>query len=111
MPSIPGWGAVISGSTASCQAENAYAAVTPMETSVSIVEERCRALMAAARWKGQAPQVTTGSARIPAAQPQLANWNAGTIELRNTGTVRMAATIRRGRSLAAAADAGWSTAA
>ena len=69
---------------------------------MSIVEARCRALMAAARWNGQAAQVTTGRARAPATQPQLANWKAGNIEIRNTGTVRMAATIRRGRSLAAA---------
>ena len=73
-----------------------------MDTSVSIVEARCRALMAAARWNGQAAQVTTGRARAPATQPQLANWKAGNIDIRNTGTVRMAATIRRGRSLAAA---------
>ena len=79
-----------------------------METSVSMVDEKWRALMAAARWKGHAAQVTTGRARIPATQPQFGNWNAGNIEIRNTGTVRMAATIRRGRSLAAAADGGWS---
>ena len=63
-----------------------------METRVSIVEAKCRALMAAARWKGQAAQLTTGRARTPATQPQLANWNAGNIEITNTGTVRTAAT-------------------
>ncbi|MDI2022688.1 hypothetical protein PJL18_03230 [Paenarthrobacter nicotinovorans] len=38
-----------------------------------MVDARCRALMAAALWKGQAAQLTTGSAKAPTTQPQLAN--------------------------------------
>ncbi|MNI57876.1 hypothetical protein D3C73_1129620 [compost metagenome] len=76
--------------------------MTPMETSVSMVEAKCRALMAAARWKGQAAQLTTGRASAPTTHPQLANCNAGIMEIANTGMVRRAATIRRGRSVEAA---------
>ena len=61
-----------------------------------MVEAKCRALMAAALWNGHAAQLTTGSARAPATQPQLGNWKAGNIEMRNTGTARTAATSRRG---------------
>ncbi|MDT4888882.1 hypothetical protein FQZ97_1255070 [compost metagenome] len=84
------------GSASNCQAENRYAAVTPRETRVSMVDARCRALMAAARWNGQAAQLTTGSASAAAAQPQLGNWSAGSMEIRKTGTVRAAATMSRG---------------
>ena len=52
-----------------------------METSVSMVEAKCRALMAAARWNGHAAQLTTGSARAPATQPQWGNWKAGNMEI------------------------------
>ena len=72
-----------------------------MDTSVSMVEARWRALTAAARWKGQADQRTTGSESAAATQPQFGNANAGTMEISRTGTVRMAAVIRRGRSCAA----------
>ena len=36
---------------------------TPNEIRVSIVATPCRALIAAARWKGHAPQITMGKAR------------------------------------------------
>ena len=60
--SMPGC-SVRRGSARSCQAEKTYAASTPRDTSVSIVEAKCRAWMAAARWKGHAAQLTTGKAR------------------------------------------------
>ena len=71
-----------------------------------MVEARCRALMAAARWNGHAAQATTGRARIAATQPQFGNWNAGIIEIAKTGTVSTAATTSRGRSEGAAVPAG-----
>ena len=46
-----------------------------------MVEARCRALMAAARWNGHAAQATTGRARTAATQPQFGNWKAGIIEI------------------------------
>ena len=44
---------------------------------MSMVEAKCRALIAAARWNGQAAQLTTGSASATATQPQFGNWKAG----------------------------------
>ncbi len=105
IPSMPGC-SVRPGSARSCHAENAYAAVTPIDTRVSMVDPKCRAFTAAARWNGQAAQLTTGSARAPATQPQFGNWRAGTIEIRKTGTVRAAAATRRGFSFTAGLSAG-----
>ena len=100
--SMPGC-SVRAGSASSCHVENRKAAPTPMDTSVSIVEARCRALTAAARWKGQAAQVTTGRLRANAHQPQFGNCAAGIMEMMSTGSVRAAASSSRGRSAAAAA--------
>src|SRR4051794_10895899 len=69
-----------------------------------MVEAPCRALMAAARWNGHAAQATTGRARTATTQPQWGNWKAGNMEIATTGTVRAAAVMSRGRSLAAAFD-------
>src|SRR6476659_13857 len=79
-----------------------------MDTRVSMVEARCRALMAAARWNGHAAQATTGRARIAATQPQLGvwNWTAGIIDIAKTGTVSTAATTSSGRREGAAVPAG-----
>ncbi|BAS15282.1 hypothetical protein AHiyo8_35850 [Arthrobacter sp. Hiyo8] len=63
-----------------------------------MVEAKWRALMAAARWKGQAAHVTTGSASAAATQPQCGNCKAGIIEMAKTGTVSMAAAISLGLS-------------
>ena len=40
------------------------AARVPSETRVSMVAAPCRRLAQAARWNGQAPQTTTGAARV-----------------------------------------------
>ena len=66
-----------------------------------MVEAKCRALTAAARWNGQADQNTTGMLSAKATQPQCGNWAPGIIEMMNTGMVRMAAVHRRGRSSSA----------
>ena len=67
-----------------------------MDTRVSMVDAPWRALMAAARWNGQADHSTTGVASAKAHQPQFGNCAAGTIEMMNSGTVKTTATIRRG---------------
>ena len=77
--------------------ENDHAASTPMETSVSMVEEPCRAALNAAVWNGHADQNVTGVARTRATQPQCGNCRAGTMETRNSGMVRIAAPMSRGR--------------
>ncbi len=46
------------------------AASTPTEMRVSIVAAPCRRLVQAARWKGSAPQTTTGAARVREAHCQ-----------------------------------------
>ncbi len=93
---------VASGSAVSCHAENAKAAVTPIDTSVSMVDEKCRAFTSAARWKGHADHATTGRASARTTHPQCGNWRAGIIEMSTTGSVSTAATIRRDRSRGAA---------
>src|SRR5665648_1185716 len=52
---------------------------------------------AAARWKGQADQVTTGRAAAVTTHCQPGNCRAGTIESSSTGTLRIAAPISRRR--------------
>ena len=64
--SANGW--VIPGSPAlpksSAHSDQANAASTPIETRVSIVAAPWRRFAHAARWNGQAPQTTTGAARV-----------------------------------------------
>ena len=52
----------------------------------------------AARWKGQAPHVATGAARVKASHCQFSNWRAGIIDSRSTGRASTAAPTRRWRS-------------
>jgi hypothetical protein len=65
---------------------------------VSIVAVRCRRLAHAARWKGQAPQRTTGVASARASHCHRSNCQAGTIDRATSGTVRTAETASRARS-------------
>jgi hypothetical protein len=69
----------------------------PSEIRVSIVEVPCRRLTQAARWKGQAPQTTTGAANVRESHCQLSNCHGETIASRITGTVRTADTSTRSR--------------
>src|SRR3954447_4973888 len=74
------------------------AARTPTEIRVSMVAARCRALIAAAWWNGQAPQTATGAARVRDSHCQWRNCRAGTMASRTTGTDRTAETSSRCRS-------------
>src|SRR5699024_6406744 len=98
----------IVGCSTNSTVEYTQAAVTPIDTKVSMVELPCRAALSAPRWKGQPAQKVTGNDSTIATQPQRGNWNAVSIEIRNSGTVKIAATINRGFS--AAAPGGSSTA-
>ena len=64
------------------------AATTPSDTSVSMVKAPWRRPRAAARWKGQAPQVATGSAMRATVHCQPGSWRAGIMEIAMTGTDR-----------------------
>jgi hypothetical protein len=66
--------------------------------SVSIVAAAWRRFIHAARWKGQAPHVTTGAASTSESHCQLSNWRSRTIASASTGSVRTAAPTRRWRS-------------
>ena len=72
-------------------------AATPSETSVSMVKAPCRSPARAVRWKGHAPQVTTGSVRAASAHCQPVNWRAELIEMAMTGTESTRLRIRRRR--------------
>ncbi len=72
-----------------------------------MVEAKWRALMAAARWNGHADQNTTGVARASATQPQCGNCAAGTMEMMNSGTVKIAPTTRRFFRSLRAGSAAW----
>ena len=75
-----------------------YAARTPMLTSVSIVAAAWRALTAAARWKGQAPQATITVVRAKATHCHPGNCRMGNIEIATTGsasTSEMTNRVRR----------------
>ena len=62
----------------------------PIDTRVSMVAAPCRAFTAAARWNGQAPQVTTGVVSARASHCQYRNCSGGTMASSRTGTVRAA---------------------
>ena len=71
----------------------------PIETSVSMVEDPCRAARNAARWNGSAAQVATGSARTATTHCHPVNCSGRTIESSTTGTASAPATrSRRSRS-------------
>ena len=72
-----------------------------------------RRLMAAARWKGHAPQSTTGVASTSETQAQRSNCQGGTIASAITGTASIAETTSRRRSEASSASpaaSSWSAA-
>src|SRR5690606_13035730 len=52
----------------------------------------------AALWNGQAPQTTTGAARVSESHCQFVNCSAGTIAIAITGTVSTAEMTSRSRS-------------
>ena len=79
-----------------------------------MVAARWRALVQAARWNGNAPQTTTGEARVSASHCQFLNCSAGIIDIATTGRVRIAQISSRLRSESAspasgAGSSGWST--
>src|SRR5690625_3109971 len=82
----------------SAHTDHSDAALTPKETSVSMVDEPYRAARAAARWNGQAPHVTTGSENAVITHCQPGNCSGGIIDSTRTGSVRIAEIIRRCRS-------------
>lgn len=79
----------------SAQTDQAYAAMTPSETRVSIVVARWRRLMIVARWKGSAPHTTTGVVRANTTHCQPRNCQAGIIEMSMTGKASAAETQKR----------------
>ena len=89
IPVIPAW------VNSSAHSDHSQAAVTPTEIRVSMVAAPWRALVTAARWNGQAPQTTTGEARVSEIHCQLSNCSAGIIDMASTGTVSTADTTRR----------------
>nr|WRX71470.1 hypothetical protein [Actinomycetes bacterium] len=95
IPVMPAW------VNSSAHSDHSQAAVTPTEIKVSMVAAPWRALVTAARWKGQAPQTTTGEARVREIHCQLSNCSAGIIDRASTGTVNAAETTRRCRQSAA----------
>ncbi len=83
----------------SAHSDQTVAAMTPSATRVSMVDEPCRPARHAARWNGQAPHVTTGSASTATTHCQPSNCSAGIIDSATTGTARTAETrSRRSRS-------------
>ena len=85
----------------------------PIEISVSIVALPCLRFAHAARWKGHAPQTTTGAASANDSHCQYVNCSAGTIAIAITGTVSTAEISSRcrsdavGSSSAAASGGTW----
>jgi hypothetical protein len=90
---IPGVPAVPNSSAYSDQAK---AASTPTEISVSMVAAPWRRFFQAAAWNGQAAHTATGAARVSEIHCQDRNWSAGSIAMATTGTDR--ATLARSRS-------------
>src|SRR5699024_5370084 len=91
---------VIVGLSTNSTVEYIHAAVTPIDTSVSMVEAPCRAALTAPRWNGQPPQKVMGNDNDMATQPQSGNWKTVNIEMKNSGTFRSADHISRGFSAA-----------
>ncbi|GAA3488796.1 hypothetical protein GCM10018987_28790 [Streptomyces cremeus] len=90
----------------SAHRDHRKAADVPTEMSVSIVAAPCRALVHAARWKGQAAYVTTGAASVSDSHCQYSNWSAGTMAIAMTGTARTVAVTSRCRSDTRAGSSG-----
>ena len=78
--------------------DHRYAALTPADTSVSMVAAPCRALTTAARWNGHAPHTATGEASARHAHCQFRNCNAGTIATATTGMASASDTSSRCRN-------------
>ena len=66
-------------------------------------------MIAAARWNGQAPQITTGAANVSEAHCQLVNCHAGTIAIAITGTVSTTAPMSLCRNDSSSLSAGSAT--
>ena len=92
--------------SSSAHSDQPVAAITPSDTSVSMVDEPCRPARAAARWNGQADQVATGRASAATTHCQPSNCSGGTIESATTGTVSTDATTSRRRRSAPRASPG-----
>jgi len=84
----------------SAYTDHRYAAVTPTDTSVSIVAPPCRAFTAAARWNGHAPHTATGEASARHAHCQFRNCNGGIIASATTGMASASETSSRCRNAA-----------
>ena len=67
----------------------------PSEMSVSMEAAPWRAFASAARWKGQPAQAHTGVVSASATHSQPSKPKGGTMAIRATGTVRIAATTSR----------------
>jgi hypothetical protein len=65
---------------------------------VSMVAAPWRRFVQAARWNGQAAQVTTGAASVRLSHCQYVNCQAGTIASATTGTLSATAARSRSRS-------------
>ncbi len=92
--------------SSSAHSDQAVAATTPIDTSVSMVDAPCRAARYAARWNGHAAHVATGSASAATSHCQPRNCVAGTMLSTSTGTVSTAATRRRRRRSAPRVSSG-----
>ena len=84
----------------SAYTDHRYAAVTPTDTSVSMVAAPCRALTTAARWNGHAPHTATGEASARQAHCQFRNCSAGIIASATTGMASADDTSNRCRNAA-----------
>ena len=82
----------------SAYTDHRYAAVTPTDTSVSMVAAPCRALTTAARWNGHAPHTATGEASARHAHCQFRNCSAGIIASATTGMASADDTSNRCRN-------------
>ncbi len=90
----------------SAHTDHRNAAEVPTETRVSMVAAPCRALVRAARWKGQAAYVTTGAVSVSDSHCQYVNCQAGTMASTTTGSARTTEVIRRRRSGPSSSSAG-----
>ena len=95
MPSIP------APPHSSAHQLHSVEAMTPSETSVSIVVEPWRPAAKAARWKGHAPHVTTGIEAAATTHCHPVNCQAGTIDRIIARMPSGAQTMRRRRRSAA----------
>ena len=100
-PTVSENGMVMPGMPASpknsAYSDQPNAASMPSEMRVSIVAAPWRRLAQAARWNGQAPQTTTGAARVSDSHCQFVNCSAGTIAMSTTGMVSARETSSRWR--------------